>query len=71
MHHRKPEELEVDLEDDRDYSHNLVGCKIRAFYDDQCDWFLCKITCYNTKMAKTESFTTKKTIVMTILQQKT
>ena len=27
---QEPEELEVDLEDDRDYSHNLVGCKIRA-----------------------------------------
>ena len=38
--------------DDRDYSHNLVGCKIRAFYDDQCDCLLGKINWYNAKMGK-------------------
>ena len=47
-----PEEVEVDLEDVRDNSHDLVGCKIRACYDDQCVWILGKITWYNTKTGK-------------------
>ena len=46
------DDLEFDEEKDRDYEHSLVGCRIRAFYDDQGDWFKGEITWFNKKMDK-------------------
>ena len=44
--------IDFDLEEDRDLTHNLVGCTIKIFYDDQGEWFEGKITWFNNKMNK-------------------
>ena len=46
------EELQIDEEEQRDFTHNLVGCTVRAFYGDEGGWFQGKIMWYNTKMDK-------------------
>ena len=32
--------------------HNLVGLRIKVFYDDLGDWFVGNVTWYNRKMKK-------------------
>ena len=50
--------LSDDVEDDddeeayRDLNHNLVGCKITAFYPDEGGWFKGCITWYNAQRSK-------------------
>ena len=43
---------EVDNEEDRIYTHNLVGSTLKIFYDDQGEWYEGKITWFNSKMDK-------------------
>ena len=41
-----------DDEEDRQLDHNLVGLKIRIFYDDQGKWYDGQITWFNKKMGQ-------------------
>ena len=51
-------DLSDDAEDDVDeeayqgLNHNLVGCKITAFYPDEGGWFKGCIAWYNTQLCK-------------------
>ena len=45
-------EEEVDEEEDRVFDHNLVGLRIKVFYDNLGDWFVGNVTWYNRKMKK-------------------
>ena len=37
------EDLPINEEEQRDFTHNLVGYTVRAFYEDQSGWFQGKI----------------------------
>ena len=43
---------DVDDEAHRDQNHNLVGCKVKAFYPDEGVWFEGVATWYNTNLEK-------------------
>ena len=45
-------EIEHDNEEDRSVTHNLVGAKIKIFYDDLGQWFEGEVKWFNTKMCK-------------------
>ena len=42
----------IDDEEDRQLDHNLVGLKIRIFYNDQGKWYDGQITWFNKKMGQ-------------------
>ena len=46
------DDLELADEEDRTTEHNLVGCHLKVFYDDQADWFTGKIMWFNKKLNK-------------------
>ena len=40
-------EEDVDEEKDQVFDHNLVGLRIKVFYDDLGDWFVGNVTWYD------------------------
>ena len=43
-------DLEIDFDSDRNFEHQFIGCKIRAFSVN--GWFVRTVTWYNSKMRK-------------------
>ena len=44
--------VDIDNDDNSDFVHNLVGCKIKIFYGDLGEWFVGNVTWFNKALQK-------------------